>query len=137
MFHCNGVSCCWNSNVICIDSTWVVWIFPVRRFNVEAYEAEVAKKASLALRDFKYACVGYSLYMDNKDSKHEQPGKRVELPFCHGFEVIPCHLLRLFCIVMRFFFLWFWNQLIHTLSSLRYLKATFVAYFLLCPLVLI
>lgn len=47
-----------------------------------------ASKEGRSLSDFKYACVGYSVFLDNKDSPGEQQEKRTELPFCIGVEVI-------------------------------------------------
>ncbi|KAF5193244.1 altered inheritance of mitochondria protein, partial [Thalictrum thalictroides] len=40
------------------------------------------------LSDFKFCCVGYSTYLDSKDSSADQPDKPVELPFCTGIQVI-------------------------------------------------
>ncbi|XP_039035141.1 uncharacterized protein LOC120171506 [Hibiscus syriacus] len=40
-----------------------------------------ASKEGRTLTDFKYACVGYSVFLDNKDSSPE-------LPFCVGLEVL-------------------------------------------------
>ncbi|XP_022763184.1 uncharacterized protein LOC111308819 [Durio zibethinus] len=47
-----------------------------------------ASKEGRTLTDFKYACVGYSVYLDNKDSSTHQSGKQAELPFCVGLEVL-------------------------------------------------
>ncbi|XVF67805.1 hypothetical protein PTKIN_Ptkin10aG0151300 [Pterospermum kingtungense] len=47
-----------------------------------------ASKEGRTLTDFKYACVGYSVYLDNKDSSTHQPDKHAELPFCVGLEVL-------------------------------------------------
>jgi len=43
-----------------------------------------ADKEGRSLSDFKYACVGYSVFLDNKDSPS---GDRAELPHCAGVEV--------------------------------------------------
>ncbi|MBA0614239.1 hypothetical protein Godav_014560 [Gossypium davidsonii] len=49
----------------------------------------MASKEGRTLTDFKYACVGYSVYLDNKDSSADnQSDKPVELPFCVGLEVL-------------------------------------------------
>ncbi|GLT30648.1 hypothetical protein SLA2020_054390 [Shorea laevis] len=40
------------------------------------------------LKDFKYGCVGYSVFLDNKGSLTNQPDKQVELPVCVGLEVL-------------------------------------------------
>ncbi|XVE48968.1 hypothetical protein DITRI_Ditri01bG0044400 [Diplodiscus trichospermus] len=38
--------------------------------------------------DFHYACVGYSVHLDDKDSSTRQSDKHVKLPSCFGFEVL-------------------------------------------------
>ncbi|KAI4297679.1 hypothetical protein L6164_037560 [Bauhinia variegata] len=38
------------------------------------------------IADFKYACVGYSVFLDNKDSQADPADKK--MPFCVGFEVV-------------------------------------------------
>ncbi|KAI4300070.1 hypothetical protein L6164_033487 [Bauhinia variegata] len=38
--------------------------------------------------DFKYACIGHSIYLDNKDSKAVPGDKRAKLPVCFGLEVL-------------------------------------------------
>ncbi|KAF5182517.1 Altered inheritance of mitochondria protein [Thalictrum thalictroides] len=40
------------------------------------------------LSDFKFCCVGYSTYLDSKDSSADQPDKPVELPFCTGIQLV-------------------------------------------------
>ncbi|XVE67055.1 hypothetical protein DITRI_Ditri08aG0129400 [Diplodiscus trichospermus] len=47
-----------------------------------------ASKEGRTLTDFKYACVGYSVYLDNKDSSSHQPDEHAELPICVGLEVL-------------------------------------------------
>ncbi|CAL9021808.1 unnamed protein product [Prunus brigantina] len=47
-----------------------------------------ASKADRSLTDFKYACVGYSVFLDRKDSPSDQQNKQAELPFCVGLEVL-------------------------------------------------
>ncbi|OMO74404.1 hypothetical protein CCACVL1_16768 [Corchorus capsularis] len=48
-----------------------------------------ASKEGRTLLDFKYACVGYSVFLKNKeDSSTNQPPKQVELPFCVGLEPV-------------------------------------------------
>eukprot|EP00262_Sarcandra_glabra_P005563 TRINITY_DN17269_c0_g1_i1.p1 TRINITY_DN17269_c0_g1~~TRINITY_DN17269_c0_g1_i1.p1 ORF type:complete len:215 (-),score=40.81 TRINITY_DN17269_c0_g1_i1:490-1083(-) len=47
-----------------------------------------ASKAGRGLSDFKYACVGYSVYLDKKDNPTEQREKQAELPFCFGIELV-------------------------------------------------
>ncbi|MCL7022988.1 hypothetical protein MKW94_010767 [Papaver nudicaule] len=52
-------------------------------------EAEASKEGR-SLTDFKYACVGYSVHMDakDKDPSTNPLGKRAELPFCIGIELL-------------------------------------------------
>lgn len=45
------------------------------------------------LSDFKYACIGYSIFVDNNDKQEH----RAQLPFCAGIEVIPC----LICVLVN------------------------------------
>ncbi|XP_022146105.1 uncharacterized protein LOC111015399 [Momordica charantia] len=47
-----------------------------------------ASKEGRNLTDFKYACVGYSVYLEKKDSSDDVPNKQAELPFCVGLEVL-------------------------------------------------
>ncbi|KAF7841046.1 uncharacterized protein G2W53_003344 [Senna tora] len=47
-----------------------------------------ASKKDLSRTEFKYACVGYSVYLDNKDSSADQLEKIAKLPICIGLEVL-------------------------------------------------
>ncbi|KAL4615922.1 hypothetical protein ACB092_07G161800 [Castanea dentata] len=47
-----------------------------------------ASKEGRSLTDFKYACVGYSVFLNKKDSSSDQQNKQAELPFCVGLEVL-------------------------------------------------
>lgn len=47
-----------------------------------------ASKEGRSLTNFKYACVGYSVYLDNKDSPADSQDKTAKLPFCVGLEVV-------------------------------------------------
>ncbi|KAJ0087681.1 hypothetical protein Patl1_33095 [Pistacia atlantica] len=47
-----------------------------------------ASKEGRTLKDFKCGCVGYSVYLDNKDSSTDKMDKEAELPFCVGLEVM-------------------------------------------------
>jgi len=47
-----------------------------------------ASKEGRSLTNFKYACVGYSVYLDNKDSSADSQDKTAKLPFCVGLEVV-------------------------------------------------
>ncbi|KAK8518736.1 hypothetical protein V6N13_017992 [Hibiscus sabdariffa] len=61
----------------------------VPRYIIGESEQEASKEGR-TLTDFKYACIGYSVYLDNKDSSSDnnQSDKPVELPFCVGLEVL-------------------------------------------------
>ncbi|KAL6518478.1 hypothetical protein OROGR_018980 [Orobanche gracilis] len=50
-------------------------------------EAE-ASTAGRNLREFRYACVGYSLYEDRKGQASNGQQSQTELPFCVGLEVL-------------------------------------------------
>ncbi|KAF1885226.1 hypothetical protein Lal_00029115 [Lupinus albus] len=45
-----------------------------------------ASKEGRTLTNFKYACIGYSVYIDNKDSSADTKDKTAQLPFCVGLE---------------------------------------------------
>ncbi|CAK8575271.1 unnamed protein product [Lathyrus sativus] len=47
-----------------------------------------ASKEGRRLANFKYACIGYSIYLDNKDSSPDSQDKQRKLPFCVGLEVV-------------------------------------------------
>ncbi|KAF3332277.1 hypothetical protein FCM35_KLT01854 [Carex littledalei] len=48
-----------------------------------------ATKEGRNLSDFKYACVGYSLYLDKKENDtSDKSENQAELPFCVGLEVL-------------------------------------------------
>lgn len=47
-----------------------------------------ASKEGRSLTDFRYACAGYSVYLDNKNPSADQEEKQAELPFCVGLEVL-------------------------------------------------
>ncbi|URE46535.1 hypothetical protein MUK42_03485 [Musa troglodytarum] len=40
------------------------------------------------LSDFKYACIGYSIFMDNNDNSTDKQEHRAQLPFCAGIELL-------------------------------------------------
>lgn len=64
-----------------------------------------ASKEGRTLTDFKYACVGYSVYLDNRDSSTRQSDKNAELPFCVGLEVF-AFLCYFFLLLMHIKILW-------------------------------
>ncbi|KAL5563115.1 hypothetical protein UlMin_032862 [Ulmus minor] len=48
-----------------------------------------ASKEGRSFTDFKYACIGYSVFLDKKDSSSSHPqDKQAELPFCVGLEIL-------------------------------------------------
>ncbi|XP_015892425.1 uncharacterized protein LOC107426696 isoform X2 [Ziziphus jujuba] len=47
-----------------------------------------ASKEGRSLTDFKYACIGYSVFLNKKDSSNDPQNKQAELPFCVGLEVL-------------------------------------------------
>ncbi|XP_058109596.1 uncharacterized protein LOC131252852 isoform X2 [Magnolia sinica] len=52
-------------------------------------ESEIeASKEGRSLSDFKYVCVGYSVFLDAKDNPNEQQENQAELPFCVGIELL-------------------------------------------------
>ncbi|KAL5199451.1 hypothetical protein ABZP36_020654 [Zizania latifolia] len=40
------------------------------------------------LSDFKYACVGYSIYLDDKESSTGKDEQQTQLPICVGIELL-------------------------------------------------
>ena len=55
-----------------------------------------ASKEGRSLTDFKYACVGYSVFLNKKDSSSDQQNKQAELPFCVGLEVLHLYFFPFF-----------------------------------------
>lgn len=52
-------------------------------------ESEIeASREGRSLADFKYACVGYSVYSDRKGSSVDAQEMQAELPICVGLEVL-------------------------------------------------
>lgn len=47
-----------------------------------------ASKEGRSLRDFRYACVGYSVYLDHKARSTDEQEVQTELPVCVGLEVL-------------------------------------------------
>ncbi|KAK7264236.1 hypothetical protein RJT34_31842 [Clitoria ternatea] len=47
-----------------------------------------ATKEGRSLANFKYACIGYAVYLDNKDSSADSQDKTAQLPFCFGLEAV-------------------------------------------------
>lgn len=46
-----------------------------------------ASKEGKVLRDFRYGCIGYSLYADQKNRTSDAQQSEPELPVCIGLEV--------------------------------------------------
>ncbi|MQL98698.1 hypothetical protein Taro_031414, partial [Colocasia esculenta] len=70
--------------VLAVDSFRAVSRF-VPGYMVGESELEASKEGR-NLSDFKYSCVGYSVFTDNKDDPSENGEKHAELPFCVGVE---------------------------------------------------
>ena len=66
----------------------IFFFWSVPNYIVSESEVEASKEGR-SLTDFKYACVGYSIYMDqNKGAPLDGDQKpRAELPVCVGVEV--------------------------------------------------
>ncbi|KAL8477782.1 hypothetical protein ACS0TY_029905 [Phlomoides rotata] len=56
--------------------------------NVPKYMTEDSYDEGRSLVDFKYGCVGYSLYKDRKGQASDGQQTRSELPVCVGLEVL-------------------------------------------------
>lgn len=65
-------------------SFYVWWIAP--RYIVGKSEMEASKEGKV-LRDFRYGCIGYSLYADQKNRTSDTQQSEPELPVCIGLEV--------------------------------------------------
>ncbi|KAF5443861.1 hypothetical protein F2P56_036385 [Juglans regia] len=59
----------------------------VPRYVVGETELEASREGR-SLADFKYACLGYSVYVDKNNSSSDQQNKQAELPFCVGLEIL-------------------------------------------------
>lgn len=72
-----------------IDIWWafVSLIWPlVPQYMVSQSEVDASKEGR-SLTDFKYACIGYSVYPDRKDHPRDVNDGETELPVCVGIEV--------------------------------------------------
>ncbi|XP_078445820.1 altered inheritance of mitochondria protein [Wolffia australiana] len=47
-----------------------------------------ASKEGRNLSDFKYSCVGYSVFMDSNNGESDKGEHKAELPFCVGIELL-------------------------------------------------
>ncbi|KAK4368109.1 hypothetical protein RND71_011901 [Anisodus tanguticus] len=59
----------------------------VPRYIVGESEKEASKEGR-SLTDFRYACVGYSVYLDQKSRSTDAQDAQTELPVCVGLEVL-------------------------------------------------
>ncbi|XP_073065567.1 uncharacterized protein [Primulina eburnea] len=59
----------------------------VSRYMVGQSEMEASEEGR-SITDFRYGCVGYSLYVDQKEQASNGQGIRAELPVCVGLEVL-------------------------------------------------
>ncbi|XP_019224576.1 PREDICTED: uncharacterized protein LOC109206227 isoform X1 [Nicotiana attenuata] len=59
----------------------------VPRYIVGESEMEASKEGR-SLTDFRYACVGYSVYLDQKSRSTDAQETQTELPVCVGLEVL-------------------------------------------------
>ncbi|KAM1264437.1 hypothetical protein ACFX2J_034243 [Malus domestica] len=51
-----------------------------------------------ALAHLKYACVGYSVFLDRNDTPADPHNKQAELPFCVGLEALYLHSYLFFLV---------------------------------------
>ncbi|CAH9065053.1 unnamed protein product [Cuscuta europaea] len=72
-------------NPLCVGITRSLPQVP--RYIVGQSEEE-ASKAGRSLTDFRYACVGYSVYPDNKSHPTDGQQTQTELPACVGLEIL-------------------------------------------------
>lgn len=74
---------CWINAVIDND---LMFDLLAPRYIVGKSEMEASKEGKI-LRDFKYGCVGYSIYADQKNRTPDAQQSEPELPICMGLEV--------------------------------------------------
>lgn len=56
------------------------------RYVVGETELEASKEGRI-LADFRYACIGYSVFLEKNGQSSDPQKKEAELPFCVGLEV--------------------------------------------------
>ncbi|KAK4758485.1 hypothetical protein SAY87_019786 [Trapa incisa] len=59
----------------------------VPRYVVGETESQASKEGRTLL-DFRYACIGYSVFLEKNGQPSDQQKKEAELPFCVGLEVL-------------------------------------------------
>uniref|UniRef100_A0A5B6ZY56 DUF8204 domain-containing protein n=1 Tax=Davidia involucrata TaxID=16924 RepID=A0A5B6ZY56_DAVIN len=72
-------------NPLCVGITRTLPQVP--RYAVGKSEMKASKEGR-SLTDFKYACVGYSVYSDGKDPSTDIRETQTELPLCVGIKVL-------------------------------------------------
>lgn len=72
-------------NPVCVGITRSLPKVP--RYYVGESEMEASKEGR-SLADFRYGCVGYSVYSDFKNQNADSPDTQKELPVCVGIEVL-------------------------------------------------
>ncbi|KAL9665526.1 hypothetical protein QQ045_020946 [Rhodiola kirilowii] len=91
---CKG--CLYFSSVLKSNSLHPRCIGLTRSVQVQGYfvgKSELAAtKEGRSLTDFKYGCLGYSVYLDDQKASEDTPGQKVELPVCVGVENEACTL---------------------------------------------
>ncbi|KAF8410507.1 hypothetical protein HHK36_003037 [Tetracentron sinense] len=70
-------------NPLCVGVSGTLQQVPGYRVGKSEIEAS---KEGPSLTEFKYACAGYSVYLDGQDPPTED--KRAQLPFCVGIEIL-------------------------------------------------
>lgn len=70
------------------------------RYIVRQSEVEASEEGR-SIADFRYGCVGYSLYVDQKDKASNGQGTRAELPVCVGLEVNISLCPQFMCILLN------------------------------------
>lgn len=68
------------------------WLFYVSASVPDHMVGEIEMEAiqeGRNLSDFRYGCIGYSMYLDDKKSSEGKGDKHPQLPICVGIEVFP------------------------------------------------
>lgn len=69
-----------------------------------------ASREGISLAEFKYACVGYSVYFNGKDASVDRQQEQSELPICVGLEVI----ISVFYFIFFLLFIIWGSVVLHT-----------------------
>ncbi|XP_061368393.1 uncharacterized protein LOC133311368 [Gastrolobium bilobum] len=74
-----------SKNPTCVGISGAIQQFPSNTVG----EAELeASKRGTTIENFKYVCLGYSIYLDSKNSPADSQNKTPKLPFCVGLEML-------------------------------------------------